>query len=278
MNNQFKTFLLLLALTVIVMLIGSIFGKAGLIVAFAIVLCMNLVSYFWSDKIVLAMYRAKPASKKEHARLHSMIEKLAKEAAIPKPKIYVIPSKIQNAFATGRNPKNAAVAVTEGLMQNLNDKEIEGVLAHELSHVKNRDILISTIAATLAGVIMFVANMARYAAIFGGGVGGDRDRGSMIGLILVSILAPIAALLIQMAISRSREYIADESGAKLLRDGEPLASALLKLEKGPKIRAGVETTSHLFIVNPLNAQGIANLFSTHPLIAERVKRLRALKF
>lgn len=274
MNNQLKTFLLLLALTALVLFIGSLFGKAGLIVAFILVCGMNLVSYFWSDKIVLAMYRAKPASKKEYPRLHSMVEELAKEAKIPKPSVYVISTRLQNAFATGRNPKHAAIAVTTGLMENLNSEELKGVLAHEISHVKNRDILISTIAATLAGVIMFVANMARFAAI----AGTSEDRRGTIGLILFSILAPLAALLIQMAISRSREFIADESGARLMGNGEPLASALLKLEKGPKVTAGLESTAHLFIVNPLSARGITNLFSTHPPIAERVKRLRALKF
>lgn len=273
MKNQFKTFLLLLVLTAIVMFIGSRFGMSGLIIAFVLVLAMNFVSYFFSDKIVLAMYRAKPAPKNH--KIHSIVEKLAQEAKIPKPKVYIIPSKIQNAFATGRNPTNAAVAVTQGLMESLNDKELSGVLAHELSHIKNRDILISTIAATMAGVIMFIANIARFAVFFGGD---DRDGGNIISLLLLAILAPIAALLIQMAISRSREYLADESGARLLKDGEPLASALLKLEKGPKIRGRIETTAHLFIVNPLSAHGIANLFSTHPPIEERVKKLRALKF
>ena len=275
MKNQLKTFMLLLVLTALVMFIGSLFQTTGLIIALVLVLAMNLFSYFLSDKIVLMMYHAKPASKREYPRLHSMVEGLAGEAHIPKPKIFIVPSKIQNAFATGRDPNHAVVAVTQGIMDELSDKELKGVLAHEISHVKNRDILLSTIAATLAGVIMFIANMARFTVFFGGD---DRDGGNIISLLLLVILAPIAAMLIQMAISRSREYIADESGAKLVGDGEPLASALLKLERGPKIRGGAENTAHMFIVNPFSAQGFVNLFSTHPSTSERVKKLRAMKF
>ena len=276
MDNRIKTFLFLVILTAIVLFIGSLFGKNGLVLAAIIVVAMNLISYFFSDRIVLAMYRAKPASKKDYSRLHSIVEELANKAKIPKPKIYIIPTKMENAFATGRNPENGVVAVTEGIMKSLDEKELRGVLAHELNHIKHRDILIATIASVFAGIIMFLANMARFAVIFGGG--NDENRGNIIGLILIGILAPIAALLIQMAISRSREYMADEDAAKLIKNGEPLASALLKLEKGPKVRSGVETTAHLFIVNPLSTKGIAGLFSTHPPVDERVKRLRALKF
>jgi len=276
MDNRIKTFLFLAILTAIVLFIGSLFGKNGLVLAAIIVVAMNLISYFFSDRIVLAMYRAKPASKKDYSRLHSIVEELANKAKIPKPKIYIIPTKMENAFATGRNPENGVVAVTEGIMKSLDEKELRGVLAHELNHIKHRDILIATIASVFAGIIMFLANMARFAVIFGGG--NDENRGNIIGLILIGILAPIAALLIQMAISRSREYMADEDAAKLIKNGEPLASALLKLEKGPKVRSGAETTAHLFIVNPLSTKGIAGLFSTHPPVDERVKRLRALKF
>jgi len=276
MDNRIKTFLLMLVLTIIVMLIGSLFGRSGLIIALIFVAGMNLISYYFSDKIVLRIYGAKPALKKDYPKLHLMVDELSKSAGIPKPEIYIVPSRIENAFATGRNPKNGKVAVTEGIMHSLTEKELKGVLAHELSHIKHRDILIATIAATFAGLIMFVANMTRFAAIFGG----MRDEGgnNLLGLLLVGILAPIAALLIQMAISRSREYMADEKAAILIKDGEPLASALLKLERGPKVSRGIETTSHLFIVNPLKGGGIVNLFSTHPPIEERVKRLRALKF
>jgi len=275
MDNRFKTFLLLLILTVIVVGIGSLFSRMGLIIALVIVFIMNFITYWWGDKIVLTMYRAKLAKKKEYSELHKIVSFVAKEARIPKPKIYVVPLEISNAFATGRNPKNASVAVTKGILKTLNKEELKGVIAHEISHIKNRDILIMTITAMLAGTIMFIANMMRFAAIFGTG---DRNNSNIIGLILISIIAPIAALLVQMAISRSREYIADESGAKLIKNGEPLAQALLKLHKGPKLKRGLETTAHLFIVNPLNARGITSLFRTHPPVQERVKKLRALKF
>lgn len=276
MDNRIKTFFFLLVLTAIVMFVGSLFGTSGLIIALILVLGMNFISYFFSDRIVLAMYRAKPALKKDYSKLHLIVEELSNKAKIPKPKIYIIPTKIENAFATGRSPKHAAVAVTEGIMKSLDEKELRGVLAHEINHISHRDILIMTIASTFAGLIMFIANMARFAAIFGGM---DDDRGgNIISLILIGILAPIAAMLIQMAISRSREYMADEGAANLIKTGEPLASALLKLEKGPKVSRGMESTAHLFIVNPLSARGIVNLFSTHPPIEERVKKLRALKF
>ncbi|MCL6500787.1 MAG: zinc metalloprotease HtpX [Candidatus Pacearchaeota archaeon] len=274
MDNRLKTFLLLLLLTALVVFIGSLFGRTGLIVALAVMLVLNFVTYWWSDRIILMMYRARQVSKHENPWLHEIVGSVAKEAGIPKPKIYIVPLQIQNAFATGRNPKNAAVAVTEGILHSLNRDELKGVIAHEISHIKNRDILVMTIAAILAGVIMFMANMARFSAFSIS----DRDsRGSILGLLFIAILAPIAAMLIQMAISRSREYLADESGARLIKDGEPLAQALLKLHKSTKLGGGAETTAHLFIVNPLSAGGIATLFSTHPPVEERVKRLRAIK-
>ncbi len=275
MDNRIKTFLLLLVLTILVIFIGSLFGKTGLIMAIVFVFIMNFVSYWWSDKIILHMYKAKEADKKTYLWLYKMVEEVAKTARIPKPKVYIIPLSISNAFATGRNPEHACVAVTEGILKTLSKEELKGVIAHEISHIKNKDILIMTITATLAGIIMFIANMMRFAAFFGGI--GDDDSGNIIGLLFVAILAPLAALLIQMAISRSREYMADENGARIIKNGEPLARALLKLHHGPKIK-GSESTAHLFIVNPLSSRGLANLFSTHPPMEERVRRLRNMMF
>ena len=282
MFNQVKTVLLLGILTAIMLWIGTFFGQTGLTIALILVLGMNLVSYFFSHKIVLAIYRAKEASRKEYGKLHSIVENVSRKAGIPKPKVYIIPSDNLNAFASGRNPKNAVVACTEGILRVLNEKELEGVLAHEVSHVKNRDILIATIAATIAGVISYAAMMARYAALFGGMGGRDREGGSnILGLLALAILAPIAALVIQLAISRTREYHADESGARLLKDGEGLASALLKLEKHNRAHPmmfGSPTSAHLFISNPFSVHGIVKLFSTHPSTAERTKRLRGMRF
>jgi len=261
--------------------IGNLIGGyQGLIIALIFVLIMNSVSYFWGDRIVLALYRAKPAGKSEYLWLHKTIEYLSKKAGIPKPKVYIIPMRMSNAFATGRNPKHAVVAVTEGILHNLGKKELEGVLSHELAHIKNRDILIMTVTATLAGVISYLANMAQWAAIFGG-FGRDERGNNIISLIIVAILAPIAALLIQLAISRTREYAADEAGAKIIGDGMPLANALTQLESEARQKPlrlnGYENTSHLFIVNPFKG-GIASLFSTHPPVEMRVERLKKLKF
>jgi len=277
---QIKTFLLLAVLTALLLGIGSIWGNYGLVIAGIFVLLMNFCSYFWSDKIVLFMYKAKPAPKSEYSWLHKVTEELAKKAGIPKPKIFIIPSEISNAFATGRNPKHATVAVTSGILKNLDREELKGVLSHELSHVKNRDILIMTVAATIAGVISYVASMARFAAIFGG-MRNDNKGNNIVGLLLLMIVAPIAAMLVQLAISRTREYAADESGAKLMGDGKPLASALLKLEtmaRQKPVRAnGHEATAHMFIVNPFRG-GFISLFSTHPSVQLRVEKLRNLKF
>ena len=282
MINQIKTILLLGVLTGLLLLIGSLIGgQQGLFIALIFALLMNFVTYWFSDKIVLAMYRAKEASKSQSPVLHSIVEEICKKTGLPKPKIYIIPIDTLNAFATGRNPKNAAVAATEGILKALNKDELRGVLAHEMGHIKNRDILITTIAATIASIISYIAYMARWAAIFGSG---DRDRGgsvNIIGLLLLSILAPIAALVIQLAISRSREYFADETGAKTLKDSESLASALEKIERSVKInplRFGNAATSSLFIVNPFSGQAFITLFSTHPPTHERAKRLRAMKF
>lgn len=281
MTNTLKTGILLIALTILIMLIGRYFGgQQGMMIAFIFALVMNFGSYWFSDKIVLKIYRAKEVSAAQEPELHSIVSTLATKANIPKPRVYVIPSETPNAFATGRNPRHAAVAVTEGIKRILNREELEGVLAHELSHVKNRDILISSIAATMAGVIMMLASWARWAAIFGGfGRSGDRDSGGgLFGFIIVAVLAPLAAMLIQMAISRSREYLADSSGAKIAGNPRGLASALEKLSYASKripMKAS-PTTAHMFIVNPLSAQSLMNLFSTHPPIEKRVERLKRM--
>ncbi len=244
--------------------------------AFAVL--MNFGMYFFSHKLVLAMYRAKPMSKADYPHIHAMVAEIAHKQGLPKPALYIVPTQTPNAFATGPSPKKAVVACTEGILQLLNEKELRGVLSHELSHVKNRDMLVTTIAATLAAVISYLANIAQYAMIFGGR---DNDRGTNpIGLLLLIIVAPISALLIQLAISRSREYLADETGAKTIKDSHSLASALQKLEHGNRahpLRHGSPATSSLFIVNPFTAGGLVSLFSTHPKTAERVKRLMEMK-
>lgn len=281
MGNTIKTGFLLVVLTLLIMLLGQYLGgQQGLMIAFVIAIVMNITSYWFSDKIVLAIYRAREASQREYPELHSIIEKLANRAGIPKPRVYIIPSESPNAFATGRNPAHAVVAVTNGILRLMDYGELEGVLAHEISHIKNRDILISSIAATLAGVIMMLANMARWAAMFGGFGGRDsesRGGGGLIGVLALSILAPMAALIIQTAISRTREYQADTSGAQLAGTSHGLADALEKLDYASKrlpLQAANPATSHLFIVNPLSGRSFMTLFSTHPPIEERIKRLR----
>lgn len=278
-KNQIKTVVLLALLTGLLLWIGSFFGNNGLLIAFIFALVLNFGSYFFSDKIVLFIYRAKPADKKKHEKLFRIVESISKDAEIPMPKLFIVPSQNPNAFATGRNPKHSAVACTEGILDLLTEKELKGVLAHELSHVKNRDTLIMTIAATIAGVISYLATMVRFGAIFGGS--DDRDNGgNILSLLVIAILAPLIALIIQLAISRSREYFADESAARLLKDPHGLASALEKLERGVKynpIAFGTESTSSLFIVNPFKGSVLLSLFSTHPPIQERVKRLKGLK-
>jgi heat shock protein HtpX len=281
MANQLKTTVLLAALTVLIVLIGKMFGgNQGMFIAFIFAMIMNFGSYWFSDKIVLAMYRAKELSRSEAPEIHRMVEELAQDGGLPKPRIYLIPSDTPNAFATGRNPEHAVVALTNGIVRLLEPEELKGVLAHELGHVKNRDILIGSIAATLAGVVMMLASMARFAAIFGFGGSDDDDRGGNIFvLILMSILAPLAAMLIQMAISRSREYLADETGARLAGNPRSLASALEKLAFSSHripMRQASPATAHMFIVNPLSGGGFTRWFSTHPPVEERVRRLRAL--
>jgi len=281
MWNQIKTVLLLSILSGIVLGAGFLIGgNTGLTVALAFAVLMNFGMFFWSHKLVLTMYRARPASKKDYPHLHAMVEEIAHAQKLPKPALYIIPTQTPNAFATGPSPKKAVVAVTEGILSLLTDRELKGVLSHELSHVKNRDMLVTTIAATLAAVISYLAMMARFAAIFGGGRNDDRG-GNVLGLLIMVIVAPIAALLIQLAISRSREYLADETGARTIKDSHSLASALTKLEHGNHahpMRHGSPATSSLFIVNPFTAGGLVSLFSTHPPTAKRVERLMQMKF
>jgi len=278
MINQLKTVTLLALLTALALWFGSIFGNNGLIIAVIFVLGMNLVSYFWSHKIVLMMYRAKEASESEYPDLHKTVREISHLANVPMPKLYIIPSEQANAFATGRNPKHAIVACTHGIMKLLSKDELKGVLAHEISHVKNRDILIATVAATIAGVISWLASMARWGAIFGG-FGGRDDNNNIISLLVLSIVTPIIALIIQLAISRSREFLADETGAKTIHNPYALASALEKIEASVHhhpLKFGSPATSSLFIANPFKGKGLMNLLSTHPPTEERVKRLRSM--
>lgn len=279
--NHFKTFILLFGLTVLFMAIGNLIGgQQGMVMAFVFALLMNAVSYWFSDKIVLALYGAKATDESEHPEIYKALKRLTAQAGIPMPKVYIIPKETPNAFATGRNPNHAAVAVTTGIMNLLTEEELSGVLAHELAHVRNRDILISTIAATIAGAIMMLADMARWAAIFGGHGHDDRDRGasSAVPMLIVAVLAPIAAFLIQAAISRSREFEADATGAKISGNPLSLANALRKLAAGVQrnpLKAN-PATAHMFIVNPFSGQKVLSLFSTHPPTEARVERLEQM--
>lgn len=282
MGNQLKTAVLLGVLTALIIMFGSsVGGQNGMMIAFVFALGMNFFSYWFSDKIVLKMYKAQEVSEAESPELFAIVRRLTAAAGIPMPKLYIIPEDSPNAFATGRNPEHAAVAVTQGILRLLSRDELEGVLAHELAHVKNRDILIGTVAAVLAGVITYIANMAQWAAMFGG-LSRDDDEdggGSLIGTLIFAIVAPIAALLIQMAISRSREYLADESGARFAGTPSGLAGALEKLDYASQrvpLKAN-PATENMFIVKPFTGGGIMNLFSTHPPIAERIQRLRELR-
>jgi heat shock protein HtpX len=281
MSNIFKTALLLAVLTAMLVLIGgALGGQQGMVIAFVLALAMNFASYWWSDKIVLAMYRAEPITEAQAPGLYNMVRRLATKAGVPMPRVYLIPSEQPNAFATGRNPEHAVVAVTEGIMRILDDDELEGVLAHELAHVTNRDVLISTIAATLAGAITYLAHMAQWAAIFGGGRHhDDEDAPSPIAMMLMAVVAPLAAMLVQLAVSRAREFQADATGARLAGRTWGLSKALEKLEMA-KHAVPMEAnpaTAHLFIVNPLSGQALMKLFSTHPPIEERIARLRAMR-
>ena len=280
MGNHIKTTILLAVLTAFIMWVGQFLGgRQGMVIALVLAAGMNFFSYWYSDKMILKMYGANEVSSHQAPELYALVQTLAHRAGLPMPKIFIIPQEAPNAFATGRNPDHAVVAVTEGLLQIMDRDELAGVLAHELSHVKNRDILIGSIAATMAGAVMLLANMARWTAIFGGGRSDDNEGGGIIGLIVMSILAPVAAVLIQMAISRSREYLADASGAEIAGESEGLAGALEKLGTYAKKipMAANPSTAHIFTVSPLSGQGVMSLFSTHPPVEERIARLRGYR-
>jgi heat shock protein HtpX len=280
MANTLKTTLLLGLLTGLFIAIGALLGgRSGMVIAFGMAMVMNFVSYWFSDKIVLRMYGAQPIGEADAPVVYRIVRNLATKARIPMPKLYLIAAPTPNAFATGRSPQHAAVAVTEGILRIMNEQELEGVLAHELSHVLNRDVLVSTIAATFAGAIGMLAHMAQWTAIFGGGRDDEGRSTNPIALIATIIFAPLAAMLIQMAVSRSREYEADASGARLTRQPLGLAAALAKLQQANQmLPMDVNpATSHLFIVNPLTGRGFATLFSTHPPIEERIARLQAMR-
>ena len=276
MGNTFKTAFLLTALTLLLIFIGRVLGgQNGMLIALIFAAVMNFVSYFFSDKIALAMYRAQPVTREELPGVYQVVERLAQKIGIPVPKIYVIPNDSPNAFATGRNPQHASVAVTQGILKLLNEEELEGVLAHELGHVRNRDILISSIAATIAGAITYLAHIAQWGMIFGGYERDREDRGGGLAALAMIILAPLAAMLIQLAVSRSREYQADETGAHFTGNPYALANALAKLDAYSK-RLPMQadpSTAHLFIIQPFVGQSLMNLFSTHPPIAKRIERL-----
>jgi heat shock protein HtpX len=283
--NGFRTTMLLAALTALVVWIGNMFGGPnGAVIALVFAGAMNFFSYWFSDKIVLKMYGAQEISANDDPELFGLVQELAGRGGLPMPKVYIIPEDTPNAFATGRNPEHAAVAVTQGIRRILTKRELAGVLGHELTHVKNRDILISSIAATLAGAITYLAHMAQWGMIFGGGRSRDDEGGGsgIFGLLFMMIVAPIAAMLIQMAVSRSREYMADAGGAKISGDPLALADALRKLEMGAQniplqvSDATANSTAHMFIVSPLSGGGLANLFSTHPAMKERIARLEAM--
>jgi heat shock protein HtpX len=283
MNNNIKTLFLLAGLTAIMIFLGkAIGGQQGMMIAFVLALGMNFFSYWFSDKMVLRMYSAQEVDPSQAPELHQIVEELAREAGVPKPKVYVVPTESPNAFATGRNPEHGAVAVTEGILRLLTPTELKGVLAHEMGHIAHRDILIQTVAATLAGAIMIVADMARWGAMMGGGSsqeGEERSGVGTLGMLVMAIMAPFAAMLIQMAISRSREYLADDAGARFSHNPESLARALEKLAYGVQAAPmqASPATEPLFIVNPLTGGGLMSLFSTHPPIEERIARLRAMR-
>ena len=278
MGNQVRTTILLAVMTALILWIGQIMGgRQGMTIALLLAAGMNFFSYWYSDKIVLKMYRAQEVDRTQAPELYEIVQTLSGKAGLPMPKLFVVPSEAPNAFATGRNPEHAVVAVTQGLLKIMDRDELSGVLAHELAHVKNRDILVGSIAATMAGAIMVLASMARWSAIFGwGGRSDDEGGGGVIGLIAMSILAPLAAMIIQMAISRSREYLADSSGSRFAGSSEGLARALEKLGRFSKKLPmhAHPSTAHMFIVNPLSGKSLMSLFSTHPPLEERIARLR----
>ncbi len=278
--NTFKTFFFLTLLTLLLVFIGHMLGgQAGALVALVLAGAMNLANYWWSEWIVLRMYRAREITYRDHPELHSTVQRLASRAGLPMPRVYLIPESVPNAFATGRDPEHAAVAVTSGILESLNPSELEGVIGHELAHVRNRDILIGSVVATIAGAIAYIATMAQWAAMFGGfGRSSDDEEsggGNIITWLALVILAPIAATMIQLAVSRSREFLADRVGAEISGRPLELARALTKLEKGSRLLPmhGSNATAHLFIVSPLPRGGLAALFRTHPTTEERVRRL-----
>lgn len=277
-RQQFKTAILLALLTALVLFVGRLLGGfTGLIIAGVIVVLMNFGSLYFSDKLVLAMYRAQPASK--DSALYRSVQRLSKKAGLPMPKVYVLPSDQPNAFATGRNPKHAAVAATEGLLRMMDADELDGVIAHELAHIKNYDTLITTIAATFAGVISYVATMAQWAAIFGGFGGRDNNGPNLVSLLILAILTPLIATLLQLAVSRSREYLADATAAAIVGSPKGLSSALAKLERGTvsiPMREGSPATGSMFIANPFRRVSFGEIFSTHPPMQKRIARLGAL--
>ncbi len=279
--NTMRTFLLMALMTVLLVFVGNILGgQNGMLIAFLFALVMNFGSYWFSDKIVLRMNGAKEVTKAEAPELFGIVEDLAGRAGLPMPRVYITPEEQPNAFATGRDPAHAAVAVTQGILRTLSHDELRGVLSHELAHVQHRDILIGTLAATMAGAISMIANMAQWAMMFGGARSNDREGGSPLGGIVMMIVAPIAAMMIQMAISRSREYLADEGGAKISGNPLSLANALRKLEqKAEQIPMQTSpATAHMYIVNPLSGGGLMRLFSTHPPMGERIARLEAMVY
>lgn len=279
--NRLKLFFLLTCLTLLLVTMGSaIGGQSGMFIAFVLACGMNFFSYWYSDKIILKMYKAREVSELDNPTLYRMVRRLSQQASMPMPKVYIIPSEGPNAFATGRNPQHAAVAATEGIMRILSVDELEGVMAHELAHVQNRDTLISAIAATFAGAISMLGNMLQWAAIFGSGRRED-EEGGLLGSLAMAIIAPMAAMLIQMSISRSREYLADATGARICGKPLALANALRKLQQASTtlpMREATPATSHLFIVNPLAGSSLFKLFSTHPPMEERIARLEAMMF
>ena len=281
--NTIKTGLLLGALTGLLMLIGGFFGgQQGVVIAFIFAMVLNFGSYWFSDKIVLSMYHAQPVSESEAPELYALVKTLALKASLPMPRVYIIPGDTPNAFATGRDEHHAVVAVTEGILRILTREELEGVISHELTHIKQRDILIGSIAATLAGAIVMLANMAQWTAMFGGASRDDEEGGGgggIVGLIVMAIIAPIAATIIQMAISRSREYLADAGGAKISGKPYALANALGKLSRASQAipMQANPSSAHMFIVNPLTGRSLMNLFSTHPPVEERIARLKSMR-
>ena len=280
MNTLKTTFLLALLTVLLVLAGGAIGGRSGMTFALIMAGMMNFVSYWFSDKIVLAMYSAEQVTEADYPEFYGLVRQLAVQAGIPMPKVYVIPSDTPNAFATGRNPEHAAVAATSGILRILSRDELLGVMAHELAHVKHRDILISSIAATVAGAITYLAHMAQWAAIFGGGRDRDEEGGGLLSVLVMAIVAPLAAMLIQMAFSRSREFDADKGGAEYSGNPLYLAGALSKLEMANRQipMDANPATAHMFIVNPLTGGGLMSLFSTHPPVEERIRRLEAMVY